>query len=92
MLRGCGGPVSGLRPLRSFHHLHTAVAAARARTAASQSPTRLGLDLDSLWKGAMPVSPIALQLPVWFWFCDWVIKALMQTCYQELQTEESSRH
>lgn len=46
--------------------------------AAGQSPARLGLDLDRLLKAAMPVSPIALQFPVSFWFRDWVIGDLMQ--------------
>lgn len=49
-----------------------------AAAAAGQSPTRLGWDLDSLLK-AVPVSSIALQRLVSFWFCDWVIRALMQT-------------
>lgn len=46
-------------------------------TTAGQSPTRLGLALDSLLKPAMPVSPPPPHLPVSFCFCHWVIGAFL---------------
>lgn len=54
------------------------------RPPANQQPGWLALDRDS--HASTPL-PVALQLPVSFWFCDWVIRALKQTRYSYCITQ-----